>query len=104
MSCFGDLKCCWCQDFRQPSRFRAISGGVPSVKNDDPALVRWTFSNTTSEPLSSRGLCLRLIVDWGERTMRASRRRVMADPGRDWYSWLLPALCLILLAGLLLKP
>jgi len=35
--------------------------------------------------------------------MRASRRRVMADPSSDWYAWLLPILCLILLAGLLLS-
>jgi hypothetical protein len=38
---------------------------VTSVKNYDPALRPLDFSNTTSEPLSSCGLCLRLIGDWG---------------------------------------
>ena len=37
-----------------------------SVKNYDPALGPLDLSNTTSEPLS-RGLCLRLIGDWGAR-------------------------------------
>jgi len=38
---------------------------VTSVKNYDPALRPLDLSNTTSEPLSSCGLCLRLISDWG---------------------------------------
>jgi len=38
---------------------------VTSVKNYDPALRPLDLSNTTSEPLSSCGLCLRLIGDWG---------------------------------------
>jgi hypothetical protein len=70
-----------------------------SVENCDPALRPLELSNTTSEPLSSCGLCLRLIGDWGV-SHKSKRRRVMADPGRDWYSWSLPILCLILLAGL----
>jgi len=82
----------YCTPLRDPS--------VTSVKNYDPAFRPLNLSNTTSEPLSSCGLCLRLI---GERATRTSRRRVMADPSRDWYSWLLPTLCLILLAGLLLN-
>jgi hypothetical protein len=48
-------------------------------------------------------LCRTLIGDWGTRRVRSSKRTKIADEGRDWYSWLLPSLCLILLADLLLK-
>jgi hypothetical protein len=47
------------------SRFLPVILAVTSVKNYDPALRPLDLSNTTSEPLSSCGLCLRLIGDWG---------------------------------------
>jgi len=35
--------------------------------------------------------------------MRSSRRMKTTEEGKDWYSWLLPSLCLMLLTVLLLK-
>jgi hypothetical protein len=68
------------------------------------AVTSVTSRNATSEPLSSRELGRRLITTEKRTGMRSSKRRKMADEDRDWYSWLLPSLCLILLAALLLNP
>jgi len=48
-----------------PMHATPVDPPVISVKHYDPALPPLDFSNTTSEPLSSCGLCLRLIGDWG---------------------------------------
>jgi hypothetical protein len=61
------------------------------------------LSNATSEPLSGSQLYSKLIGEWGAGGMRSSRRTKTANEGRDWYSWLLPSLCLMLLTVLLWK-
>jgi hypothetical protein len=61
------------------------------------------LSNARSEPLFGCQLYLKLIRDWGTGSMRSSRRMKIAKEGRDWYSWLLPSPCLMLLTVLLLK-
>ena len=61
------------------------------------------LSNPTSEPLSRGELRIKLIVTGEKGSVRSSKRTKMADVSGDLYSWLLPSLCLILLADLILK-
>ncbi len=61
------------------------------------------FSNGTSEPLFGCHLYLKLFHRLGSSSMRSSKRTKIAEESRDWYSWLLPSLCLMLLTVLLLK-
>jgi len=45
-----------------------------------------------------------MIGDWGMRRVRSSKRTKIPDEGRDMDLWLLPGLCLMLLAfGFLLR-
>jgi hypothetical protein len=76
--------------------------GLPLVSRLSKFPARLHVSNATSGPLSSGQFSLKLIGDWGEGSMRSSRRTKVADE-RDWYSWLLPGLCLMLLTVLLFK-